>query len=94
MNAKQILAKLKTSNVNLLGEISHLQNACMAVHLACKGLGVKVDERKLIDQSRLNRKQWTHLKAMWCPWLEIIVPQPLTNGMMSKLVFKVKIILR
>lgn len=80
MNAKRILAELKKSNVNLLGEISHPQNACMAVHFACKGLGVKVDERKLIDQSRLNPKQWTHLKAIWCPWLEKIVPTPRTNG--------------
>lgn len=69
-NASQILEKLKKNKANLLGEIGHPQNACMAVYQSCKLLSVKVDERKLIDLSRLQRKQWTQLKVLWSPWLE------------------------
>lgn len=70
-NALLILEKLKKSKANLLGEIDHPQNHCMAVYQSCKSLNVQqVDERKLIDLSRLQRKQWTQLKALWSPWLE------------------------
>ncbi len=69
--ATQILEKLKKSKSNLLGDIGHPQNPSMAVYYSCQLLKVKVDERKLIALSRLQRKQWTKLKMLWRPtWVD------------------------
>ncbi|KAG4073005.1 hypothetical protein HA402_009424 [Bradysia odoriphaga] len=68
-NARLFMDKLKKSKLNLLGEFGHPQNACMAVYYSCKLLAIKVNERRLITLSRLQRKQWTQLKMIWQPWL-------------------------
>ncbi|XP_037033891.1 origin recognition complex subunit 6-like [Bradysia coprophila] len=68
-NARLFMDKLKKSKLNLLGEFGHPQNVCMAVYHSCKLLAIKVNERKLITLSRLQRKQWTQLKMIWQPWL-------------------------
>lgn len=68
-NASLFMENLKKSKSNLMGEFGHPQNACMAVYHSCKLLAIKVNERKLITLSRLQRKQWTQLKMLWQPWL-------------------------
>ncbi|KAJ6649222.1 Origin recognition complex subunit 6 [Pseudolycoriella hygida] len=63
--ATKLLERLKQSEMNL-GEISHLQNICMAIYQSCKLLKVKVVETQLISWSTLRRNQWTKLKSLWC----------------------------
>lgn len=83
-NVSLILEKLKKIKANLLGDDRHPQNACMAVYHSCKLLSVTVDERKLIDISRLQRKQWTQLKSLWRPWLDKIPPPAKTTKRSSQ----------